>query len=484
MIIETFIAWYETAPAEKRVPAVSALARAWAHGNLDADARETAEAAMTWLLDDPDIVVRATLATVVAARSDAPRHMILILAEDVPAVSRAILATSPLLLDGELIAMLPRVEEEGQIAIAGREVMSGPLCRALAAEACEAACIAMLVNPASRLGEADFDRLAERFGDSDEMRRCLLARSDTGMRARLVLIDAYARSLVDADRPAQIESRRRKNELREACDKAIITFAAHIEEQGIVRLVEALIAAKRLTPAFLLRAICMGNLALVAQALALLAGQPLARVERIFRDDRRNALQAVYARSGLPQAAFGVFQAAIEGWREALAGSGDEAELPYQVTRKVLATYRAKTADYAKAADHAKATDPGVDDLLVLMRRICADAARDSARARIARIALKQAERERLPAPPPERAIEVDPRPLAETAGEPTVPARLAKAPAAEDDPETTIAFAAYLANELADLALSDAAALARTENELQPANAAAARSSRFERAA
>ena len=58
MIVEQFIQWVTTAPPDKRAKATSALARAYLESNLSPDDFDAAEAAMTFLLDDPEDRVR------------------------------------------------------------------------------------------------------------------------------------------------------------------------------------------------------------------------------------------------------------------------------------------------------------------------------------------------------------------------------------------------------------------------------------------
>ena len=79
LIIEKLVSWMDTAPADKRARAASALVRAWQVADLSEEQRESAEAAMTCMLDDPDEEVRLSLSEALAEAIEPPRHLILAL---------------------------------------------------------------------------------------------------------------------------------------------------------------------------------------------------------------------------------------------------------------------------------------------------------------------------------------------------------------------------------------------------------------------
>ncbi|WP_075996132.1 DUF2336 domain-containing protein [Salaquimonas pukyongi] len=430
LIIEKLVGWMDTAPADKRARAASALVRAWQVADLSPEQRESAEAAMTCMLDDPDEEVRLSLSTALAEAIDPPRHLVLALAEDSPEISLPVLAHSTVLVDGELVHLIENGTEEQQAAIARRAVVNERIGATLASHGCKFACLIMLTNPAARLTEDSFYTLAERFGDCSHARQCLFARPDIGMRARTLLIEKYAACLAedeDLDHPA------RELETAEIAEKAIITYAAELGDSENRQIVEALIGRQKLTTAFLLRAICMGNLTLYCHALSVLSGQAPDRVERILKDQRANAFRAIYEKAGLPASAEPVFFAALASWSHHLGNgaAADASRLPYRVTREVLAGYEGRR-------------DAVVDELLILLRRICTDFARESARSKVSELALRHEQAMALPQP--EEAVE-------------------------ELEPEQLMEFAENLAEELAELALEDKYSLGEARQRLDAAN-------------
>lgn len=367
-------------PGKNPLSEVNDLALNWLDADLTEEERLLTESAMTLLLDNPDAQVRLALANTMALLVDAPRHIVLSLADDEPLVSLPILEHSPQLLDGELVELIAQGTEDQQIAIACRDNISAVLASAIAEHGCQNACLRMLANDQVTPSIEAFDGLAERLGDDVAVRRALLARNDIGMDARLMLIEKYAHSLVENQRGADKLTQKRKHvQLREICDKATITYAAQVSNEEIGQLVGALISAERLSTAYLIRAICMGNISLFAHALSILSGQRLARVEAVLKDGKRTAFRAMFLKSGLPASVFDVFERTITCWRHLLGEFEDDeidnADLPYLVTKHVLADYHGKRND-------------DTDKLLLLLRRIFAEAAREKARAHIERLAL------------------------------------------------------------------------------------------------
>jgi uncharacterized protein (DUF2336 family) len=279
MIIERLVSWMEVAPVDKKILAVDALVRAWQLASLSDEERDAAEAAMTCVLDDSDLEVRQSLSKALAEAVNPPRHLVLALAADDEKVSFPVFSNCSAFLDVELIHYVKTGTDGQQKAIASRPSLSPAVCTQIALTGCKPACVELVTNPEAQLNETDFFNMASRHGTCRDLRSCLLARPDIGMRARLLLIEYYAASLQDHDDLTDEKTiARKQKDLTEVCDKATITFAAHISDDEISDLVMALIERQKLTTSFLLRAICMGNLTIFAHSLAILSGQPLHRV--------------------------------------------------------------------------------------------------------------------------------------------------------------------------------------------------------------
>ncbi|MEZ5872713.1 MAG: DUF2336 domain-containing protein [Nitratireductor sp.] len=408
MIIERFLTWFDTAPLAEKAAATNALARAYLLSPMEEEEAGLAEAAMTVVLDDDSSEVRHALADALADSDQAPRHIIMALACDSVAISSLVLSRSPLLVDAELIDIAATGACEQQFAVASRYKPSQAVCDAIATHSQAKACLELLCNETADISRNALHVLSERFGDNADIRGLLVQRPELQPRTRVLLLEklsiAYGEEAERADGMSPV---RKEQLIRDTCEKATITYAAQAHEHDLHEIVDALIQSGKMNAAFLLRAICMGNIALFATALAQLSDMPFHRVEAVLAENRAGAFRALYAKAELPASAFSVFAGAVETWRTLLASQDevDPARLPYLVTREVLKTYHPDS-------------DGQVDALLVLLRRLAAEAARENARAEVSRITREAREREMilLAAPQQEAVIEIAPEILADFA--------------------------------------------------------------------
>jgi len=362
--------WLEQAPAPARASAAHTLVKGWLSGEGDAETRSGIEATMTLLLDDVSPDVRLALAESLCDSPKAPRHIVLSLAGDQPAIAAIVLARSPLFIDAELVDIVAAASEELQVAVASRPRLSSAVSAAIAEVGEADACRQLLGNSRADLARVSLRRIAERFGDDPAMRDHLLCRVSLSPDIRLMLIgrlgDALGEFVVDR---AWMPEGQARLVTREACERATIALAAESETDELPALVEHLRISGQLTTGLLLRAVCAGNVGLFETVLAMMARVPFWRVAKLVRGGRRNALRAIYARAGLPMMAFAAFAAAL-GTARRLDEQGrvtDRYRYTRQMVDSVLAHYR-------------NITDSEANELTAMLRRFAAEQAREAAR--------------------------------------------------------------------------------------------------------
>ncbi len=367
MIVRRFLQWTRTAAASERAGAAGALARAYLNGALADDEREEALLVLTSLLDDASPLVRQALAENFAAAPEAPRNIVLGLADDQSDVSAIVLRHSPLLSDSELIDCAAIGDAIAQSAIALRSRLSGPVAAAIAeVGACEAL-ISLAVNPGADLPEFSMRRMIERFGFDGEMREALLSRPDLPATLRADLVATTADSLAAFVAGCNWMSGERANRVaREAREQAHVIIAA-TETFGTERLVAHLRASGQLTASLLLRALLGGNAGLFETALAELAELPLARVRGLTHDWRGAGFVALCRKAGLAEALLPAFRAAVEALALVETDEESGASLSRLRVERVLAACKAENGGE-------------LDRLLAVLRRFEAEAAREAAR--------------------------------------------------------------------------------------------------------
>lgn len=370
MIIRRFLVWVRTAPAAERAQATHALARAYLKSPLAPDERVAAEAAMTVLLDDASPMVRYALADVLAPSLEAPRHVIIALAADQPEIAALVLQRSPLLLDSELVDILAKGDERIQIAVGDRRPLSLALAAALAEVGTARACAALLENDAAEVAVFSLARLAERHGEDAVVRDLLLARDDlpVSLRQRLLCDLSNVLGAFLAER-SWLSPARATDITRDALDRATLTLAETHAPDAVADLVEHLADTGQLTPVLILRALCAGNVAFLEEALVRLTGLPRRKVYALVGERNGQGFQALYRRAGLPLVAYPAFQVALDVISETEMPDRPPGRLLYsrQVLERVLTRYQGFTPDET-------------DHLLLLLRRLAAEAAREEAR--------------------------------------------------------------------------------------------------------
>ena len=370
MIVRQFLQWVQTALPGDRAEATSALARAYLYSELGAEDRLAAEAAMTVLLDDPSPLVRRALAEALAPAGEAPQTVVLALANDQPEIAEIIAARSPLLTEAELVDLIGQGGERVQSAVAARVPVPASLAAALAEVGAAGSCLVLIENPDADVAPPALAKIAVRHGHLAAIRETLLMHPELPVETRQMLVATLSTTLANfvADRE-WLPADRAMKVTREACDRATVALAAEVDGDRVGPLIRHLRASGQLTGGLVLRALLAGNVHFLVEALAELANISPRRVAAILDDPARHAFRALYERAGLPTGAFGAFRAALEVIRE--LGFDDTAHghavLRRRIVERVLERYQ-------------RARPGELDQLLSLLRRLAAEAAREEAR--------------------------------------------------------------------------------------------------------
>ncbi len=370
MIIQDFLSWIDTAASGLRADAAHALGRAYVFREATDEMLEAMEAALTVLLDDPSPDVRFALADALATSPDAPRHVILALAADRVDIAATVIARSPVLFDSELVDLVAGCDALVQMCIAGRPTVSIAVAAAIAEVGEPEACRVLIANDGAAIARISVRRIVQRFGDDAIIRNGLLARPDLPADLRQMLIRRLGevlgafvteRAWVGADRARQV--------VGDACDRATVALAAETESDELPALVEHLRVTGQLTTSLLLRAVCAGNVGLFITAVASLSATPEARVQALAFGNR-TGLRAAYLKAKLPAAAFDAFVAALDASHTFDLHDVDPA-MRYRMTRRLID---------AVLERYRSITDNEMNDLMGMLRRFAADAARAAAR--------------------------------------------------------------------------------------------------------
>jgi uncharacterized protein (DUF2336 family) len=276
-----------------------------------------AEMAMTFLLDDPSPKVRLALAEAIADCARIPRSIVVSLAEDQPETAYAVISRSPVLTDMDLVDLAAKGTPETRAVIAARQAMSRPVAAAIAEIGGEEEVLILLENEQARFSCRTLKRLSDRLGHLWSVRNNLLAREDLPADARHALVEKVGTALSSFGLvQAAIGERRVERITREACDRAAVGMAGAAQADQIPALVEHLRVTGRLTPAFLLHALCSGKVDFFAAAIVNLSAVTEKRVRSILSDGRIHAIRALFESAGLGRDVSTLFADAVLLWRK------------------------------------------------------------------------------------------------------------------------------------------------------------------------
>lgn len=319
MLVKAFFRWSETAKVGDRAKAANALGRAYLQSPLSDDDRRSTYVAMTYLLDDPSPKVRLALAEALACAPEAPRALILSLAEDQPDIASRVILCSPVLEDRDLVDLAGRGSCFTRALIAARPSLSTAVAAALVEIGDVPECLVLLDNASAGLSPFSLIRLSERHGSHDDIRGALLDRSDLPGRARHLLVrsttDAFAASSLVRFALGEAKLERIN---REAGVSAAAVIAGEVDFHEIPDLVEQMRVNGHLTAAMLMEILCRGKADFFAAAIESLSGVQERRVRSILATGRMHAVRALLESAGLDRSIAPVFVEAVLLWRQAV----------------------------------------------------------------------------------------------------------------------------------------------------------------------
>ncbi|MFM9973763.1 MAG: DUF2336 domain-containing protein [Beijerinckiaceae bacterium] len=382
MIIKSYLEWSQTASAEDRALAVGILAEVYLGGELGVEERWNAEAALTLALDDSSVGVRKRLAELLGSAERVPRHIIQVLAQDTPEVSRIVLANSPVLRDVDLIEQLSRGSESLNLAVAQRAHVSIALAASIMERCDITAILALLENEGAEVPEASLPHLLERFADEGSLREVLLARDDLPVSIRVTLVAAIARQLTGfAESCGWLTTTRADRLARETREAGAITVASSAQSHEISEAVIRLRKSGQLTPQLLLRSVLSGETRLLVAALADLAEVSLHKASGFVHSRSGMGFKALYRKAGMPAGLLPAFEAALSAWHEFGAAFDDDApRLSLRMVERVLTSV-------------AMLEREELGQVMLLLTQYQSEAAREEARISLAALMSK-------PAPP------------------------------------------------------------------------------------
>ncbi|UDF04475.1 DUF2336 domain-containing protein [Asticcacaulis sp. AND118] len=318
--------------ADDRAVATHKVCRLMERSELSEVERAAAQEIIRLLADDAAELVRKSLSVTLRTSSLLPHDVALRLAQDVQAVAVPVLSYSPVFSDDDLAEIIRSGGPVRQIAVARRETLSEPVTTALARHGVEEAVVIACANDKAQFSDSGMGEVLNRFGESEVIQNTLVNRAHLPVSISEKLIHMVSQSLREqlvsrhAIQPETAVQITEATQERATLDVADQTGAS----RDPAALARHLVAAGRMTPSLMLRALARGHMVFFEHALAELSGVPHDRTWLMVHDAGALGLRAVYDRAGLPARMFQTFRIAVDTYHSLASENADPDLLRFQ----------------------------------------------------------------------------------------------------------------------------------------------------------
>lgn len=303
---------------DDRAYAAHKICRVVDYADLEEDERRHAEEILRLIAMDAAEMVRRSLAVALKNSTKLPPDVARRLAQDVDSIALPILEHSPVLSDADLVEVLRGSATSKQMAVASREQLSPIVCEAIVQVGAPAVVERALANDNAEFAEPTLNRVVEKFGDRQTITGAMARRRTLPVGVVEKLISRVSGEIFDhLVNHHQLPPQMAIDLASGARERATIDLVEQAGLQGdLARFAQQLNLSGRLTPSFLMRALCVGHMSFVEHALAELAGLNHHRAWLMIHDTGPLGLKTLFERAGMPPRLYQPFRAAVEVYHQ------------------------------------------------------------------------------------------------------------------------------------------------------------------------
>ncbi|HUT49431.1 MAG TPA: DUF2336 domain-containing protein [Alphaproteobacteria bacterium] len=288
------------------------VATAYSKSSADGVEREHAEAIFGEWLQRGAEVVRATLSKHLASCGFLPHRFACAMAEDVEPVAVPMLEQSEVLTEEDLCRIAAEKGPRQQIAIAGRPFVPHQVSDVLIGRGERTVAVKLLENDGAKLSEPALHRIMDAFNRDTGVVDALTGRGRVPSSVADRIVTLIAEPAAQTGEQAN-QSTERAHPL--FARRLNLVKPRHRKLEGIdaSTLADQFAAAGRLTPAFLLRALCDNRRSAFEAGMARLAGLPMDNTIALLTSGDEAALIALFKRTGVPEPFRRAFHDGVRG---------------------------------------------------------------------------------------------------------------------------------------------------------------------------
>ncbi len=266
--------------------------------------REQTIAVLEILAEDQLPSVRAILSQSLKDSLDAPKHVIMALAQDVEEiVASPVLEFSPLLSEADLLEIIAGGVASGSMtAIARRADVTEDISDAVTASMDVPAVAALLANKSARVREETLDQIIDQAESVEQLHEPLVMRVDLSIRAMRRIAGFVAVSLVDKLVEKNKLSKDIEKELKKQVRERISSkqnFSTEEEQEMGLEEAQKLFKMGRLNEDVISEAVASKQFEFIQAGLGLMADVPMKTVKSILNSRNGKVVTALCWKSGL-----------------------------------------------------------------------------------------------------------------------------------------------------------------------------------------
>jgi uncharacterized protein (DUF2336 family) len=266
-------------------------------------ANEIAEQIFRLLMKDVAVRVRETLSDQLKNNPDAPRDVMLHLANDTETVALPVLAQSEVLSDADLVRIVEMSHGMGKLlAISQRENVSARVSDALVETNYPQVVTSLLSNNGASISDRSFERIVDEFKNDQTVGDALLQRPQLPRSVVEKFIaqasETVAKQLKEKYNIADTDLQKTTTGNRDDVMQQLLE--AELSLHDIEILVAKLASDDRLNASLVMTALCRGQLTFFTVALARFSNIPVQNAMRLVADRGEHGFQGLYQKSGLP----------------------------------------------------------------------------------------------------------------------------------------------------------------------------------------
>lgn len=263
-----------------------------------------AEQIFRLMMKDVEIEVRKAFAEQITNMDNAPRDVVMHLAQDVEEVALPVIEMSQVLSDADLVYLVNSSKQTSKLkAITRRNTVSERVSEALVETRYPDVVESLLSNPKAKLDTTSLTSIIETFGRDERVMQSMAARKNLPNHVieTLITMASHRVAATLKDTHGLDETILKKAEEKAREEVTLKMLEGNASDDEIDDLVSEMLTKQRLSPSLIFTALCRGQLTFFVFALARLAHIPRNNAVRLVADKGGMGFVALYNKTGLPE---------------------------------------------------------------------------------------------------------------------------------------------------------------------------------------